>query len=134
MAPLHQIQDFWIKSGLAVTVAEVDFGCEVDFETKVSRKIKVNCQLYYICIISTDTLYAIASSLCHFFWHHILYLCKDVRCAPSLITFFSVVSSFVMFLIPLQLSEHSSYFVKIWIGYFMIESSLASLKNLIFHP
>ena len=49
MAPPHQIHDilfFGKKSGVAVTVAEADFGCEVDLKTKVSRKIKVDCQLY----------------------------------------------------------------------------------------
>ena len=46
MAPHHQIHDiliFWKKSGVAVTVAEANFRCDVDLKLKVSRKIKGDC-------------------------------------------------------------------------------------------
>ena len=41
MAPPHKTNDifFWKKSGVAVTVAEADFECEVELKMKVSRKI-----------------------------------------------------------------------------------------------
>ena len=39
---------------------------------------------FHHCIISTCTLYAIASLLRYFFWHHIIYMCGDVLCVQSL--------------------------------------------------
>ena len=41
---IHDILFFGKKSDVAVRVVEADFGCEVDLKTKVSRKIKVDCQ------------------------------------------------------------------------------------------